>query len=140
MAQEIQLCDQPGCQEPAAFAYTWEWGESGTCCTKHQQTMQQTAGNLGRTIMFAPISSEATPPLQREERVRLKAEAFVLEEELAEAKQRGLELYRQNVELTSQVQRLTVREREAQAQRKDAVVARDEMDKRLGELESENAT
>lgn len=138
--EAINLCDQAGCSEPATHSYTWEWGASGTCCAKHQVLLQQTAGNLARSITFGGLSAAASPPLQREERVRLKAEALVLGEELAEAKQRGLEMYRQNTQLTQQVQSLTVRNREAEAQRKDALAVRDEMDHRLRELESENAS
>jgi hypothetical protein len=37
------------------------------------------------------------------------------------------------------VQSLTVRNREADAQKKDAIAARDEMDRRLQALEAENA-
>lgn len=134
-----ETCDQKDCNEPATHSYTWEWGQSGFVCGKHQMLLQQTAGQLGRGVNFAPINAEATPPMQREERVRLKAEALVLAEELAEGKQRGLELYRQNTQLVAQVQSLTVRTREAEAQRKDAVIARDEMDARLAKLETENA-
>ena len=69
-----------------------------------------------------------------------KVQARVLGEELSEAKARGLDMYRQLTLLTQQVQSLTVREREAVAQKKDAIAARDEMDRRLRELESENAS
>lgn len=135
-----EMCDQEGCSEPATHAYTWEWGKSGTVCAKHLMVLQQTAANLGRTIQFAPINAQATTPLQREERVRLKSEALVLQEELDEAKARGLEMYRQNTLLTAQVQSLTVRNREAEAQRTDALKVRDQADVRLAELEAENAT
>lgn len=137
--EAINLCDQPGCSEAATHSYVWEWGASGTCCSKHQQTLQQTSVSLARGIQFGVLTSAATAPLQREERVRLKAEALVLAEELAEGKQRGLELYRQNLLLTQQVQSLTVRKSEAEAQKKDAVADRDEMDRRLQVLEAENA-
>ena len=138
--EAINLCDQPGCSEAATHSYTWEWGASGTCCAKHQQTLQQTSVSLTRGIQFGLLTSAATAPLQREERVRLKAESLVLGEELSEAKARGLDMYRQLTLLTQQVQSLTVREREAVAQKKDAIAARDEMDRRLRELESENAS
>lgn len=135
----MNRCDQEQCTEPATHSYTWEWGTSGTCCARHQMTLQQTAGNLGRTVNFGVVSDGATPPLQREERVKLRAEALVLAEELAEAKARGLDMYRQIGLLTQQVQSLTVRCREAEAQRKDALSERDAMDQRLEKLESENA-
>lgn len=138
MANE-QICDQVDCNERATHAYTWEWGQTGVVCPKHQATLAQTAGNIGRAIHFSPIGDGAPPPLQRDERVKLKAEAMVANEELAEAKQRGLELYRQNTALIAQVQSLTVRAREQEAQLKDAVNARESMSERLAGLEAENA-
>jgi hypothetical protein len=139
-SQPITLCDQSDTPEPATHSYVWEWGASGTCAARQVPILQQTANNLGRSITFGVITSGATPPLQREERVKLKAEAFVLAEELSEAKARGLDMYRQNTQLTAQVQSLTVRNREAEAQKKDAIAARDEMDQRLRALEAENAS
>lgn len=140
MSEAITLCDQSETPEPATHSYVWEWGASGTCCARQVPILQQTATNLGRSITFGVLTSGATPPLQRDERVKLKAESFVLAEELSEAKARGLDMYRQNTLLTSQVQALTVRNREAEAQKKDAIAARDEMDQRLKALESENAS
>jgi hypothetical protein len=139
-SQAITLCDQSSTPEPATHSYTWEWGASGTCCAAQVPLLQQTAQNLGRGITFGVLTSGATPALQRDERTKLKAEAFVLAEELSEAKARGLDMYRQNTALTSQVQALTVRNREAEAQKKDAVAARNEMDARLAALEAENAS
>lgn len=132
------VCDQTDCKEDATHSYTWEWGQSGVCCAKHQFTLQQTAENLSRKIQFAPISPGATPPLQRDERVRLKAEALVLGEELAEAKARGLDLYRQNGLLTQQVQALTVRNREADAQIADLRATLAPTAERIQKLEAEN--
>lgn len=134
------ICDQPECKEEATHSYTWEWGQSGVCCAKHQFTLQQTAQNISRTIQFAPLTPGATPPLQREERVRLRAEALVLADELAEAKGRGLDLYRQNGLLNQSVQSLTTRNREADAQLADLRAALAPLEKRVVELEAENAT
>jgi len=139
-SQAITLSDQSATPEPATHSYVWEWGASGTCCAHEVPVLQQTANSLGRSITFALINSAGTPPLQREERVKLKAESLVLAEELSEAKARGLDMYRQNTLLTAQVQALTVRNREAEAQKKDAIAARDEMDQRLAALQSENAS
>lgn len=115
-APAIALCDQKGCSEPATFAYTWEWGESGKCCGTHQFTLNQTAGNISRAIQFQPLNAGIAPPMERSERIQLIAKAMTLEAELAEGKQRGLELYNQNVHLTAQVQSLTMRERELTVQ------------------------
>lgn len=127
-------CDEPGCNEPASHSYTWEWGDSGHVCSKHLAIKQQLAGNLNRTCSFAVVSSTATAPLQREERVRLRAETLVAQEELAEAKGRGLELYQQNQRLTSQVQSLTVQLRECEELRKDAVAAAQPLREQLEEM------
>lgn len=133
------ICDQPLCQEAATHAYTWEWGQSGAVCGKHRMLLQQTSENLGRSITFAPIDPSATPQLTRDERVKLKAENLVVSEELAEAKQRGLEMYRQIELLSQQVQSLTVRNREAEEQLKELTRAREKSDERQIELEVENA-
>lgn len=112
----IALCDQKGCNQPAKYAYTWEWGESGKCCGTHQFVLNQTAGNISRQIQFQPLDSGVAPPLQRDERIAFHARALTLEAELGEAQIRGLELYNQNVALTAQVQALTVGKRELEAQ------------------------
>ena len=77
--------------------------------------------------------------LQREERVRLRAETLVAQEELGEARARGLELYQQNQNLTRQVQSLTTQLRECEALRKDAVAAADPLRQRLEKTEAELA-
>lgn len=124
-------CDD--CEAPASHSYTWDWGQSGFCCPQHQALRQQQAGNLGRSCSFAVVSSTATAPLQREERVRLRAETLVAQEELSEAKARGLELYQQNQNLTRQVQSLTVQLRECEELRKDAVAAAQPLREQLEE-------
>lgn len=122
-------CDD--CDEPASHSYTWDWGASGFCCPKHQALRQQQAGNLNRSVSFAVVSSTATAPLQRDERIRLRAETMVVNEELQEAKSRGLELYQQNQRLTSQVQSLTVQLRECESLRQDAVAAAEPLRQQL---------
>lgn len=112
----IALCDHKGCKEPAKFSYTWEWGESGKCCGTHQFVLNQTAGNISRQIQFQPLDSGIAPPIQRDERIAFNARVLTLEAELAEGQTRGLELYNQNVQLTQQVQALTVGKRELEAQ------------------------
>jgi transposase len=108
-------------------------------CAKHRTLLQQTSENLGRSITFSPIDPAATPVITRDERVKLKAEALVLTEELGEAKARGLEMYRQIELLSKQVQSLTVRNREAESQLKDLSNAREKAEARIVELEAENA-
>src|SRR5215211_15893 len=112
-------CDEPGCGETAVFMYQWDWGKSGVSCARHAQLAQQIAGQISRNVVLSPLRPPESAPMQRDERTQLTARALVLEAELDEAKGRGLELYRANVALTQQVQTLTVRERELNAQLSD---------------------
>lgn len=113
-------CDRDNCGADATFSYAWEWGEKGYCCSLHATLLQQIAGQISRSVMIVPLQRTRPEPLQRDERTRLKATAFVLEEELTEAKNRGLELYRINGQLRGDVQLMKVRNAEADAQLKDA--------------------
>lgn len=126
--------DHPKCDDcgaPATHSYTWEWGQSGFCCAVHQAVRQQQSASLNRSVSFAVVSSTATAPLQREERVRLVAETIVVKEELAEAKARGLQLYDQNQNLTRQLQAVTTQYRECEELRKDAVAAAEPLRQQL---------
>jgi hypothetical protein len=96
----VPLCDRPGCNEPALFAYVWEWGEKGQCCPKHHFELNQAAQNISRSIQCSPLIPAGPAPLLREERVRLKSEAYALEAELEETKSRAW-VYRQNTGLQS---------------------------------------
>jgi hypothetical protein len=106
--------------ELATHAYVWAWGESGVCCPRGVASLRQTADQIGRTIEFSVLNPGLEPPLERTERVRLKAEVYAAEAELSDAKARGLELYRQNTLLAQQAQAATVRGRESEAQLSDA--------------------
>jgi len=123
-------CDEPGCGETAVFMYSWDWGKQGVCCARHAQLAQQVAGQISRNVLLSPLRPPEAAPMLRDERTQLTAKALVLESELDEAKGRGLELYRANVQLTQQVQTLTIRERELNAQLKDR-------DARIGHLEGQ---
>lgn len=131
-----QLCDRPGCTAHATFTYTWEWGETGVCCSKHQVELGQLQKPLKRSCQFSPLNPGATPALTRDERAKLKAEVYVLQEELAEAKGRGLQMYEQTQALAKQVQLLSVQKREQDAQLKDA---RDELQMAMEELDARKA-
>jgi len=110
--------------------YSWDWGKQGVCCARHAQLAQQVAGQISRNVLLSPLRPPEAAPMLRDERTQLTAKALVLESELDEAKGRGLELYRANVQLTQQVQTLTIRERELNAQLKDR-------DARIGHLEGQ---
>jgi hypothetical protein len=116
----VPLCDREDCGAPATVSYAWSWGETGVCCAAHQFLMQQTANQIDRTIQFSALLAAGPPPLDRPERIRLKSEIYALEAELGDVKARGLDMYRLNERLTGQVQALTVRGRETEAQLRDA--------------------
>lgn len=115
---EVQKCGS--CDKPAVYGYQWDWGEQGLACAEHAALLQQTATQLSRTVNVFPLQRVNPEPLTRDERTRLKATALVLEEELEEAKSRGLDLYRVNGQLRNDVQLHKVRNTEAEAQLKDA--------------------
>lgn len=100
--------------------YQWEWGEKGYCCSLHATLLQQIAQQINRSVLIMPLQRTTPEPLQRDERTKLKATALVLEEELTDAKNRGLELYRINGQLRGDVQLMKVRNAEADSQLKDA--------------------
>lgn len=113
-------CESERCDHPAVATAHWPWGESKRVCAKHQGLAQQTAENIGRSVSFAPIALPGDPPLTRPERVRLKAEIYTLEEEQKDLKQRGLNLYNENVALTRQLQAQSVTLNETKLQLRDA--------------------
>jgi len=130
------------CKAPATHGYLWDWGETGCACPRHVGELQQLAGNLGRNVTFTSLDPHAPAPMQRDERVRMNATILTLEAELAEAKQRGLEMYQQNAQLAGQAQAATLRSREAQSQLDDAsedlADERDRADRALAELAEHN--
>lgn len=131
---EVAKCDE--CDAPALFAYAWPWGEGGKVCATHAALKQQTAQNLGREVTLAALPPPQNLPLTRPERVQLKAEVYALEEEAKDLKQRGLQLYNENVNLSSQLQALTVRHRELQAQHADKTAEAKELERRLQERDA----
>jgi hypothetical protein len=133
------VCDEPGCDEQATHSYTWDWGQSGVKCSKHAALLGQVAANLSRNVSVHPLQAIGPAPLTRDERIQLRVKAEVLGAELEDAKARGLELYRDNQALTRQVQTLTLRAREADAQIKDRDVKLTEMQGQLDERDAVHA-
>jgi len=138
-AAPIALCDEPGCTEPATFAYAWEWGKSGNVCSKHQAHYVGLEKNLKRRCTFTPLASVVAPALTRPERTQLIAERLSAEAEVVEVKSRGVELYNQNIELTRQVQSMKVRSEEREAQLRDAQGRELELNEKLVTLEATHA-
>lgn len=139
---EIRMCDQKDCKQPAVLSYRWSWGEGGICCQDHGLLLQQTAQNLSshdlkRSVSLASLENLQEPPLERSERTALIAAKLSAEAECAETLRRGGELYQQNVDLTGQVQVLTLRNREANAQLTVARATIETLEAQLHEREIE---
>jgi hypothetical protein len=135
---DVQLCDTEGCDAVAVFSYRWEWGATGNSCAHHATLLQQTAESLKRTIAVHPIPRSSPLPLLRDERTQLIAKHLVLEAELAEAKNRGLEVYRKNGDLQVQLNTAIVKERELRAQLQDSGEKRRVAEQRASEVNAEN--
>ena len=90
---------------------------------------------MDRQVQFTPLAN-VEPPLQRSERAQLKGEVYAAEAEIEELKGRGAALYEQNVDLTRQVQTLTVHKRQLEAEAKDARAAANEATEDLEELQA----
>jgi hypothetical protein len=136
--QRAHVCTVDDCNEPAIAAYRWEWGESGMCCAKHQFLLRQKSTPLNRTIQFVALDPGATPSLSRDERTQFHAKILTLEDELRDAKTRGLDLYQDNTKLGEEARRLSARNRELEAQLRDHRAeleeTRDERDTHLANL------
>lgn len=135
LAAAIVLCTwtKPGgvkCEEAATHSFRWEWGEEGSCCAACAPLVTQAAGNIGRTVAIKPLDATAgVAPVTKHERVQLIAAKLAAEAELEEVQQRGASLYQSNVDLTAQVQTLTMQARE----RETHVAEKDEQIERLSE-------
>lgn len=126
----MQLCTKYT-DQPAVASFVWAWGETGFCCPRYQLELTQIAESLSRTVSFAPLGNAAEIPMERSERTKLKAECLVLEEEVSELKVRGLDMYRENVKLTASVQAYSVRQRELEAQLRDAQIVNARLEEKL---------
>ncbi len=138
VADAPPTCSTEGCTKPAVFAYAWEWGEKGVCCDEHRFLLTQTSEHLKRSVHFAPLQAAARASLTRDERTQLIAAKLSAESEIEDLKTRGLDLYRENTQLTSQLQSLTVRARETAAQLKDATAHIADLDAQLRKRDAEH--
>jgi hypothetical protein len=91
------------CGEPATASYMWGWGETGTCCARHQFLLAQLAKPLKRQIQFSALAPSRPAPMLRDERVQLHAQRLAAEEELAESKANYLTLYDQKEALRKEL-------------------------------------
>lgn len=133
------VCDHKnGCEAPATFSYLWDWGQGGKACSVHAALLQQTAGQLQRTVQVAALQPAGPVPLTRDERARLKGENYALEAEVEELKARGLALYNENAVLARTAQAAVTRGRETDAQLKDALGKIEELQSALEERDAKH--
>lgn len=136
---DVQLCNHPGCDAPATQAYAWEWGEKGVTCPTHVTHLNQTAAATKRKVTLAPLQEAPTPPMTRDERTRLKAEVYTLEEELSDAKEQGAKLYAERNDLAAQLRRALARETELKTKladvEADLAKVNDELDDKTASLQ-----
>jgi len=111
-AQAIALCSWKDCKHAATHHFRWEWGDEGNVCESCIALMNQAADQLARKFITTPLNPAAESPLTRSERTQLIAARLSAEAEADEIKLRSHQLYTQNVDLSSQVQTLKMRERE----------------------------
>ena len=142
-ATQITLCSQKEpdgspCKEVAKLSYRWDWGLEGACCQRHGLLLQQTSASLSRGISVTPLNQPIGIPLERSERTQLMAAKLAAEAEADEIKARGAELYNANMDLTRQVQTLTLKLRESEAAHsvkdKQLNVLNRERDERMAQL------
>jgi len=132
----VPLCTvEEGCPEPAIAQYVWPWGESGMCCARHQVILRQKSQQLKRDLQLIALRPGADQPVTRGERIQAQATILALQAEVDEGRQRGLELYRQTVELQSQVTTLRAQRAELEAQLGTARLDLEEARTRAGTLQ-----
>jgi uncharacterized membrane protein YccC len=99
------LCGIQNCNEPALYAFTWAWGESGYCCGTHAVTLRHRAQALGRECQLNALKPGAPSPVTKDERVQMHARLLATEDENSDLKLRNLALFQGNEELTREIRR-----------------------------------
>lgn len=121
------------CEQPATYQYVWPWGATGLVCLKHMQLVNQKAEQLQATPTWVALTPGRPEPMTRDERTALYAAKLALEDEVKDAKARGLDLYNSNTQLARECQRLSSRNTYLEAQ---VVDAKAEVDKAVTERDS----
>jgi len=127
------------CGRPAVFAHTWDWGESGRCCSEHQFVLNQTAEQLNRRVGFTPLDAGIAPAIERDERIQFNAKILTLEDEAVVARKRGAELYQTNTKLAEEGRLLMARNNELGKRLDEAQAHILEVEEREAKLLSERA-
>jgi hypothetical protein len=108
------------CESPATFEYRWHWGQGGLVCEKHRINVTQKAEQLATVPQWIPLTPGRPDPMTRDERTQMYASVLALEDEVKDAKRRGLDLYNSNTQLANECQRLSSRNTYLEAQIVDA--------------------
>lgn len=129
-----------GCENTPIAQYVWPWGENGLCCADCQVVLGQKSEQLKRQVQITPLAVGAPPPMERAERIELNAKILTLEAEVSEARDRGLDLYRQVERLQEQVILETSKCASVAASLERALVQIDELRAENGRLREVAAT
>lgn len=125
------------CSEIATHTYAWPWGEAGKVCALHARLAQQTAENLQRQVTIGNLSPTGPAPITRDERSKLKGEVYALQEEVTDLKARGVALFNENLQQAQSISALTLRNREAQQQLREARAENEELAAKLLQRDAE---
>jgi len=145
-AGAIELCSwhphgktQPVCNKPATHKVRWPWGEEGFICPDCIPLVHQTEANIKQKATLQSLDTSTQQPVTLHERTALIAAKLSAEAELTEVTKRGEQLYRNNVDLTQQVQTHVMQKRELEAQLTGVRAELGELGERLQQREHQLA-
>lgn len=55
-------CNQTGCENPAAFRFTWPGEAENSICREHSSKLQEIAKAMECPIQLIPLAEPADPP------------------------------------------------------------------------------
>lgn len=131
----MSRCFVDGCTNTPVASYTWPWGETGLVCATHTVNLRQMEKNLKRQVTITPLQPGEPTPITRDERIASKARIMALEEELDEARSRGMDLYRQHEDLQRKLKVALAQTAAVDAELKSVVEERDDLRRLLGEAQ-----
>lgn len=123
----VARCTTVGCTRNATHTYTWDWGESGYCCSTCLVSLRHRMDSLGRTCTFVALQPGAPVELTRDERIQLHARVLAAEDELKLTKARNLVLFNSNQELAAEINSLRLELESFRTQLADAQAEADQL-------------
>ena len=60
--KNLTQCNQAGCEQPAAFRFTWPGRDEAGICTEHERKMRGVAAAMGLYVQTIPIHSPSPEP------------------------------------------------------------------------------